>query len=59
MSLQSHYICLLLLFVINNRHFKIDSDIYNINTRYNFDLHYPVSFVNLPEGCILYWDCGI
>jgi hypothetical protein len=28
--------------VINNRqHFKINSDIHNINTRNNLDLHYP------------------
>jgi hypothetical protein len=34
LPLQSQYIYLLLLFVINNRqHFKINSDIHNINTR--------------------------
>jgi hypothetical protein len=45
------------IFVINNRqHFKINSDIHNINTRNNLDLHYPVSFVSLPEGCTLHWD---
>jgi hypothetical protein len=32
----------LLLFVINNRqHFKINSDIHNINTRNNLNFHYP------------------
>jgi hypothetical protein len=36
------YIYSLLLFVINNRqHFKINSDIHNINTRNNLDFHYP------------------
>jgi hypothetical protein len=36
----SIYIYSLLLFVINNRqHFKINSDIHNINTRNNLDLH--------------------
>jgi hypothetical protein len=41
--LQSHYMYLLLSFVINNiQHFKINSDILNINTRNNLDLHYPV-----------------
>jgi hypothetical protein len=38
----SIYTYLLLLFVINNIcHFKINSDIHNINTRNNLDLHYP------------------
>jgi hypothetical protein len=42
LPLQSQYIYLLLLFVINNKkHFKINSDIHNINTRNNLDLHYP------------------
>jgi hypothetical protein len=40
--LQSQYICSLLLFVINNRqHFKINSDMHNINIRSNLDFHYP------------------
>jgi hypothetical protein len=42
LPLQSQYICLLLLFAINNRqHFKINSDMHNIKTRNNFDFHYP------------------
>jgi hypothetical protein len=53
-STVSIYI-LTLIFVTDNRHFKIYSDIHNINTRNNLDLHYP-SFVSLPEGCTLYWD---
>jgi hypothetical protein len=41
-TLQSQYLYLLLLFVINNRqHFKINSDVHNINTRNNLDFHYP------------------
>jgi hypothetical protein len=44
LPLQSQYIYLRLLFVVNNRqHFKINSDIHNINTRNNPDLHYPQS----------------
>jgi hypothetical protein len=44
LPLQSQYIYLLLLFVINNRqHFKINSDIHNISTRNNLDLHCPQS----------------
>jgi hypothetical protein len=55
LPLQSQYIYSLLLFVSNNRqHFKINSDVHNINTRNNLDFHYP--FVSLPEGCTLYWD---
>jgi hypothetical protein len=42
LPLQSQYIYSLLLFVINNRqHFKINSDMHNINTRNNLDFHYP------------------
>jgi hypothetical protein len=44
LPLQSQYIYLLLVFVINNRqHFKINSEIHNINTRKILDLHYPQS----------------
>jgi hypothetical protein len=36
------YIYSLLLFVINNRqHFKINSDMHNINTGNDLDFHYP------------------
>jgi hypothetical protein len=42
LPLQSQYIYSLLLFVINNRqHFKINSDMHNINIRDNLDFHYP------------------
>jgi hypothetical protein len=48
LPLQSQYIYIYIyiythsLFVINNRqHFKINSDIHNINTRNNLDFHYP------------------
>jgi hypothetical protein len=48
--LQSQYIYLLLLFVINNRqHFQINSDIYNTNTRNNLDLHYPQSHLTVYQ----------
>jgi hypothetical protein len=50
LPLQSQYICLLLLFVINNRqHFKINSEIHNINTRNNLDLHYPQSHLSVYQ----------
>jgi hypothetical protein len=36
--------------VINNRqHFKINSDIHNINTRNNLDLHYPQSHLSVYQ----------
>jgi hypothetical protein len=57
LPLHSQYIYSLLIFVINNRqHFKINSGIHNINSENDLDLHYPVSFVSLPEGCTLHWD---
>jgi hypothetical protein len=48
LPLQSQYIYLLLLFVTNNiQHFKINSDIHNINTMNNLDLHYPLSYLSV------------
>jgi hypothetical protein len=45
--IQTH---LLLLFLINNtQHFKINSDIHNINTRNNLDLHYPLSHLSVYQ----------
>jgi hypothetical protein len=50
LPLQSQYIYLLLLFVVNNRkNFKINSDIHNINTRNNPDLHYPQSHLSVYQ----------
>jgi hypothetical protein len=44
----SIYTYLLLLFVTNNRqHFKINSDIHNITTKNNLDLHYPQSHLSV------------
>jgi hypothetical protein len=50
LPLQSQYIYLLLSFAINNRQrFKINSDIHNVNTRKNFDLHYPQSHLSVYQ----------
>jgi hypothetical protein len=39
---------MLLIFVINNRqHFKINSDIHNINSRNELDLHCPQSHLSV------------
>jgi hypothetical protein len=40
-----------LLFVINNRqHFKINSDVHNINTRNNHDFHYPQARLSVYQN---------
>jgi hypothetical protein len=50
LPLQSQYIYLLVLFVINNRqHFKMNSDIHKINTRNNLGLHYPQSHLTVYQ----------
>jgi hypothetical protein len=55
LPLQSKYIYLMLLFVINNKqHFKINSEIHNINTRNNLDLHYPQSHLSVYQRAAHY-----
>jgi hypothetical protein len=50
LPLQSQYIYLLLIFVINNRQqFKINSDIHNINSRNDLDLHCPQSDLSVDQ----------
>jgi hypothetical protein len=50
LPLQTQYIYSLLLFVINSRqHFKINSDMHNINTRNNLDLHYPQAHLSVYQ----------
>jgi hypothetical protein len=50
LPLQSQYIYLLLIFVINNvQHFKINSDIHNINSRNDLDLHCPQSHLSVYQ----------
>jgi hypothetical protein len=50
LPLQSQYIYLLLIFVINNRqHFKINSEIHNINSRNDLDLRYPQSHLSVYQ----------
>jgi hypothetical protein len=49
------YIYLLSLFVIYNRqHFKINSDIHNINPKNNLDLHYQQSHLSLYKKGVRY-----
>jgi hypothetical protein len=55
LPLQSQYIYLFLLFVINKRqYFKINVDIHNINTRNNLDLHYPLSHLSVYQKGVHY-----
>jgi hypothetical protein len=46
----SIYIYSLLLFVIDNRqHFRLNSDIHNINTRNTLDFHYPQACLSVYQ----------
>jgi hypothetical protein len=55
LPLQSQYIYSLLLFVINNRqHFKLNSDIHNINTRNNLNFHYPHARLSIYQRGVYY-----
>jgi hypothetical protein len=45
----SIYILTLSLVINNRQHFKINSDIHNINTRNNLDLHYPQSHMSVYQ----------
>jgi hypothetical protein len=50
LPLQSQYIYLFLSFAINNRqNFKINSDIHNVNTTNNLDLHCPQSHLSVYQ----------
>jgi hypothetical protein len=47
---QSQYIYSLSLFVINNKYyFKVNSEIHNINTRTESDLHLPLSHLSISQ----------
>jgi hypothetical protein len=55
--LQSQYIYLLSLFVINNKHhFKVNSEVHNINTRTKSNFHHPPSLIR-REHIILGLRC--
>jgi hypothetical protein len=50
LPLQSHYILSLLLFVVDNGdYFKVNSEIYNINTRNKLNLHLPISNLSVYQ----------
>jgi hypothetical protein len=51
--IASIYILTLIVCINNKQYFKVISEMHNINTRNNLNLHYPVSFDSLPEGYAL------
>jgi hypothetical protein len=57
LTLPSQYIFSLLVFVVKNRDlFLCNSEIHNINTRYNYSLHMPTTNLTLVQKGVLY--CG-
>jgi hypothetical protein len=52
---QSQYIFSLLLFVVKNRdYFIANTDIHDINTRYNYDLHLPSTNLSIVQKGVLF-----
>jgi len=50
LPLQSQYILSLLLFVVDNReHFRVNSEIHHINTRYRSNLHPPITHLSVHK----------
>jgi hypothetical protein len=60
LSLQSQYIYSLSLFVINNKHhFKVNSEIHNINTRTKFDLNHSPSHLSVYQKGTCYTGINV
>ena len=50
LPLQSQYILSLLLFVVDNmEHFRVNSEIHHINTRYKSNLHQPMAHLSVYQ----------
>jgi len=50
LPLQSQYILSLLLFVVDNKeHFRANSKIHHINTRYKSNLHFPTTYLSVYQ----------
>ena len=50
LPLQSQCILSLLLFVVDNReHFRVNSEIHHINTRYKSNLHLPIALLSVYQ----------
>jgi hypothetical protein len=55
LTLPSEYIYSLLTFVVkNNSLFKFNSEIHNLNTRYNNNLHVPLTNLTIVQKGVLY-----
>jgi exonuclease III len=55
LPLQSQYIFSLLLFVINNKNYFIfNTDIHDINTRFNYNLHLPSTNLSIVQNGVLF-----
>jgi hypothetical protein len=55
LTLQSQYILSLLVFVVKNRsHFILNSDIHDINTRFNQNLHLPFANLTLVQKGVFF-----
>jgi hypothetical protein len=55
LPLQSQYILSLLLFVFDNKNkFKLNSDVYNMNTRQKYNYHLPSSNLSLYQKGIYF-----
>ena len=60
LPLPSQYIYSLLLFVVTNKKlFLLNSQIYDINTRYNNNLHLPLTGLTLVQKGVAYSGCKI
>ena len=60
LPLQSQYIFSLLLFVVKNRElFRSDSDVHDINTRQNSDLHLPIANLMVFQKAVFYFGIRI
>ena len=60
LPLQSQYTFSLLLFVVKNRElFRSYSDVHNINTRYNSDLHLPIANLTVFQNVVFHFGIRV
>jgi hypothetical protein len=59
LPLQSQYIFSILLFVAKNRnYFRSNTDIHDINTRFNHNLHLPSTNLSIVQSGVLFQAAG-
>jgi hypothetical protein len=57
LPLRSQYIFSLLIFAVKNKDFfKTNSEVHNLNTRFNHDLHIPITNLMLFQHGVWYSD---